>query len=237
MLADHARPPDPWPPPVVRSGRSPGWPALAVVAAAGLALAGLLLAVRTGEVGVDHWTLRWLLAHRSSTLTTLFRLVTRFGDARTVTIVLLAVGAFVAVRRRWRLLALVIAAPVATSLLTAALKGVVGRARPALATRAVAAAGYAFPSGHSSQAVASYGVVAIVAAATLTDRRLVKAVWAGAAALAVAVGISRAYLGVHWTTDVVGGWALGAACLGACWLVLLGHERRLWPAPVGADGP
>ena len=69
----------------------------------------------------------------------------------------------------------------------------------------IAAQGYSFPSGHSMNALIAYG-----SAARCLKRRWA---WITAAALAFLIGLSRVGLGVHFPTDVLAGWALGAAVL------------------------
>ena len=72
--------------------------------------------------------------------------------------------------------------------------------------------GGSFPSGHATQAVAIYGMLALV----LSMRRPVRVrvwLWAVAALIALVVGASRVYLGAHWMSDVLGGYALGATWL------------------------
>jgi membrane-associated phospholipid phosphatase len=102
------------------------------------------------------------------------------------------------------------------TVLTAVFKEVLGRPRPPLADAVAAADGYAFPSAHAAVAVAALGVLAYLGTARLRSWAGRVAAWAAAAVLAALVGISRVYLGVHWTTDVLGGWAFGA-----CWLAVV----------------
>lgn len=71
--------------------------------------------------------------------------------------------------------------------------------------------GFSFPSGHSAQAVALHGALVWVGAYTATRRRMKVAAWVGAGAIALLIGFSRQYLGVHWLSDVIGGYVLGAA--------------------------
>jgi hypothetical protein len=72
--------------------------------------------------------------------------------------------------------------------------------------------GYGLPSGHAQGAVVTWGLLAWHA------RR--RWAWAAAAALMLAIGASRVYLGVHFPTDVLGGWLVGAVVLAACAVAL-----------------
>ena len=92
-----------------------------------------------------------------------------------------------------------------------AIKSGVGRPRPPQPLAGVG--GESYPSGH-----AAYSTVWIAAALVLAreaGRRARTALIVGGAAVAAFVGASRVYLHVHYPSDVVGGWALGAATLGA----------------------
>ena len=111
--------------------------------------------------------------------------------------------------------ALPLAATVASAALASTiLKRVVRRPRPA---RPGARASHSFPSGHATRATAT----ALMGAYLLVRERLAPAGIAMplAAAIAIATGVSRTYADDHWTTDVIGGWALGAATAagGAIW--------------------
>ncbi|HWC96913.1 MAG TPA: phosphatase PAP2 family protein [Candidatus Sulfopaludibacter sp.] len=84
------------------------------------------------------------------------------------------------------------------------------------------AQGYSFPSGHSVEACCFYGV--LVAILSVRSRPLRKvALWTGATLLTLAIGISRIYLGVHYPTDVAGGYALAVV-----WVALLRTAYLVW---------
>jgi undecaprenyl-diphosphatase len=82
-----------------------------------------------------------------------------------------------------------------------------------------------FPSGHSMMAAVTYLTLGALLA-RMHERAALKAFFLGTAAcLTVLVGVSRVYLGVHWPTDVLAGWAAGAVWAIACWLVVLWFQR------------
>jgi undecaprenyl-diphosphatase len=114
-----------------------------------------------------------------------------------------------------------VAAVVVGSLTIRGIKGVVERPRPPVATRLTVETSTSLPSGHSLMAVLGLGLT-VTAVLVLVPRggghparrAAVRAATAlVGAVLALGIGLSRAYLGVHWTTDVLAGWLLGGALL------------------------
>jgi membrane-associated phospholipid phosphatase len=104
------------------------------------------------------------------------------------------------------------------------IKPLVARARPELWPRVVSETGYSFPSGHALASATLYPLLARSLARARPDRAVVA--YGLAFVLAVFVSFGRLYLGVHWPTDVLGGWAIGAAQT----LVALRIWRR-WEPP------
>ena len=105
------------------------------------------------------------------------------------------------------------------------LKALFQRGRPELEDPFVQLTTYAFPSGHSFSATATYGALALVLAATAVERRHRLVVLAIAAALIIVVAASRVILGRHYTLDVLAGVAGGVALLSGL-LLVLGRSRR-----------
>lgn len=105
----------------------------------------------------------------------------------------------------------------ATAMVTGGLLGVllkllVGRHRPDLLDPVARAGGFSFPSGHALNAALAAGVFVLVLLPFTKGRRgLRRGLWCAAAVIVGLTGLSRVFLGVHWTSDVVGGWLLGAA--------------------------
>lgn len=106
------------------------------------------------------------------------------------------------------------------------LKHLYGRPRPDVVPHGVYVYSASFPSGHSLMSSAFYLTLAVLLA-SLEARRSVKLTFFLLAALIMAaVGFSRVYLGVHWPSDVLGGWCAGAAWALAAWIALRGFAAR-----------
>ncbi len=117
-------------------------------------------------------------------------------------------------------------------LLGGLLKLLVGRHRPDLLDPLARAAGYAFPSGHALNATLAAGVLLLVFLPYAGDRRGLRwTLWTGAVLLAVVTGLSRVALGVHWTSDVVGGWLLGVAVVAATTAAFTTGRTRIGHRP------
>jgi undecaprenyl-diphosphatase len=149
------------------------------------------------------------------------------GTTFVVLATLLAVAALVFHHSRRR--ALLLAGVVAAAQITDdGLKAFYGRPRPDYSVTGLVTYSHSFPSGHSTASAALWLSLALIAA-SFERRPARKAFWFGAAGFVIAaVGFSRVYLGVHWPTDVLGGWMLGACYALAGWM--------LWRPRAGGGG-
>jgi undecaprenyl-diphosphatase len=111
------------------------------------------------------------------------------------------------------------------------LKILFGRARPELWSWIVDANHHSFPSGHAMMSMAIYGFIGYMLAKQFPQWR--RRIVVSTAVLIVAIGFSRLYLGVHWPTDVLAGYAVGLAWLIACilYLELWQNYPKLKPQP------
>ena len=154
--------------------------------------------------------------------------VTWLGSNALLIPLVLGVGGYFWLRRHDRRpAAFMVAALVGANLWYRITKSIVGRPRPPEQLHLISVTGFSFPSGHATAVVACWGMAAVLVGSGRTTRVKV-VVWIGAAVIALLVGFSRLYLGVHWWTDVVAGHALGGLWL--CVLVLLfadGRGRRV----------
>lgn len=185
---------------------------LAAIASAAVGAGKLMEDVTAGDgvTVLDRPVASFVAAHRTGALTTVMRAASSAGGPLVLAAVTVAVGVVLGIAwRRWAPVLVAGVTVAGNSALTMTLKEAVGRSRPPLSGALAAADGYAFPSAHAATAAAAFGVVAWLCAGPLRSWPGRVAVWAGAAMLTALVGISRVYLGVHWTTDVLGGWAFG----------------------------
>lgn len=136
--------------------------------------------------------------------------VTALGGFTVLTLVtVLAVALLLMLRRRTQ--AAIFAAAVMFAQAAAELiKHIVNRPRPELVAHHDLVYSSSFPSGHSVMAPVVYLTLAAIVAAGSASKPIKLTLLIGAAALVLAVGVSRVYLGVHWPTDVLGGWTMGA---------------------------
>jgi len=171
-----------------------------------------------------------VVAHRVGWLTGAVRILTWLGSTAVLVPAVVLIGGVLLLRRRdWRPLAALAVALGGAVGLYDIVKPAVGRARPPAALWIRPYSGAAFPSGHATQSVASYEMPALIpSAGTSCGRRAL--VWSGAAMVALVVGASRVYLGAHWMTDVLGGYALGVA-----WVALLVAIGLLLRSPTPSE--
>ncbi|HZL01002.1 MAG TPA: phosphatase PAP2 family protein [Caulobacteraceae bacterium] len=152
--------------------------------------------------------------------------LTAFGSITDLTLIVLAVvGLFVA-QRRWREAALLACACGSGLPLVGLMKAVFGRERPPVAMHAVEVGNSSFPSGHAMLSALVYLSLAALLAHFAERRRVRVYALATGLAATLLVGASRVYLGVHWPTDVLAGWALGAAWAMLWWLIAWWVEHR-----------
>jgi undecaprenyl-diphosphatase len=156
------------------------------------------------------------------------RAVTDLGSSVFLIPLIIAVAAWFWCRRASaRQTVLLGAAYAGAEVLSQAIKALTARPRPPASLAIAHFGGHSFPSGHTTNATAVYGMLAVVVASTTPRWRRRVSVFAGAVAIAVVVGVTRLYLGAHWLTDVLAGWALGAVWLLAVVAVSQAAAARL----------
>lgn len=163
--------------------------------------------------------------------------LTALGSIGVLTIVSLATVGFLLLARRGRTAAFVFASTVGGMIASDLLKRLFERARPDIVEHAAYVASTSFPSGHAMLSAAVYLTLGALVARLVRDRRLKLYVMLSAAFLAMAIGVSRVYLGVHWPSDVLAGWIAGALWALLCWALAqaLGVAREQRPSQPAED--
>lgn len=191
-----------------------GRPLLPLLAAAALLVAVALLALSVSTGATRPLDVAIIDAVRSDALVTplaFLQPLTILGSTPWVAaMALLVLIVELVARRPWLGLAAAATIGVA-SLANAGIKDLVQRVRPDLLPPLEIEPGYSFPSGHTALSMVTYGIFALLIARSPLSRPL-KMLSIGALGLVVLlVGVSRVYLGVHYPSDVLGGWLTGLA--------------------------
>jgi undecaprenyl-diphosphatase len=167
-----------------------------------------------GTPSIDSSIESWVVDHRTSVVTSIAKVVTWLGSGA----VLYPATAVIALLWWWRRrdvrpgIALLVALGGGTALYNI-FKPIFERPRPPAQDAIGTYSHWSFPSGHATQSMAFYAMLAFLLTARVSGRTR----WGlGAALVILVVGATRIYLGAHWFTDVLGGYALGG-----CWVALV----------------
>jgi undecaprenyl-diphosphatase len=198
------------------------WAAMAAFVGLGLAAGALLtalFALLAAAVGsgitrhLDERVLFWLADRRVHWLDEAMSHVTTLGDGIVVTMLVFVVSVFLWLTwHRWSVYLLLVGV-LGGQVVNNILKLVFNRARPEVMEWAAEVRTLSFPSGHAMSAIMAYGTVAYLVGRLEPTPRMRRATWAMAAAIILGIGFSRIYLGVHYPSDVLGGFIAGLAWL------------------------
>lgn len=144
---------------------------------------------------------------------------TALGGTSLMVMTTLAVVGYLLFSAKKRLAGVVLVAAVGALILSSALKQIIDRPRPDLVPHGSNVYTASFPSGHSMQAAATYLTLGVLLARVQRRRRTKTYIIFISVVVVLLVGMSRVYLGVHWPTDVLAGWAAGAGWALLCWLL------------------
>ena len=193
---------------------------IAAVALIAFIIAGLIGGPTAAH---DVELIRTLGAERTAhpALTSLAITVTNIGGAPGMIAILVAVIGVLAFQRRWKKAAVFGGIVLGGRVVVELVKLLVNRPRPSFGPYPVSVSSLSFPSAHAANSMITFLAIAML---IIPARFRVIAVTA-AVSLSVVVGGTRPVLGVHWPSDVLGGWAFGIA-----WVVTLARASDYWLA-------
>jgi len=174
-----------------------------------------------GTAGIDSAAATWAVRLLASSpfLLDASLVLTGVGSAPVTLGLGAAGGILLALRKDYGRSAILVVAVIAERLAVDGLKLLFGRARPLFDHDLVQVYNLSFPSGHAANSLTAY----VLTAWFLAPPRFRFAAIIGALAIAFLVGLTRVLIGVHWLTDVVGGWAAGTIAV----MLAIVAERRL----------
>ena len=201
-------------------------------AAAALLLFGYLAneVLRGETLRFDSFIRNNVHSWASPPLTYAMRAVTQLGAPRFLIVLSLVLILWLARMGRKRAAILLVVAAAGAAALDELLKLVFHRPRPEAFFGYPEPSTYSFPSGHAIASCCFYGVLAAIVTARMRSRGAKIAVWTAAALVAAAIGFSRIYLGVHYPSDVVAGYAVAVV-----WVAALRASYGAWLRRQGAD--
>jgi membrane-associated phospholipid phosphatase len=206
-------------------GRYPAALGLLITAGCACLFVALAVGVLAGGplVRFDQSTADALHTYASEvpSLTEAFRIVSVLGSLEALVLVGVLVAVALLVQRSWSVLVVWLVAALGGEALNLLLKNLFSRPRPSFDRPLVVETSYSFPSGQAMESLVVYGMLAYFAVLILKGRGKSALSVGVVAVLVVLIGFSRVYLGAHYFSDVVGGFAAGGAWLSA---VITGWE-------------
>lgn len=145
--------------------------------------------------------------------------LTALGGNAVLTLLTLAVVGFLMLEGKRRVALVLVMATLGALSVSSLLKYSINRDRPNLVPHGSVVYTASFPSGHSMLAASTYLTMAALLVRVHRNRRIKAYILLVAIVTTILVGVSRVYLGVHWPTDVLAGWTLGAGWALLCWLL------------------
>jgi undecaprenyl-diphosphatase len=145
--------------------------------------------------------------------------VTSLGGSTIVFLITIFVIGYFLLQKQYGMLFLVLAAVIGGAVIDLELKELFSRIRPQIIPNLIPEKSFGFPSGHSMMSTIIYLSLASLIARLQVRWRDKIYIISVAIFLSFMIGISRLYLGVHYPTDVLGGWSLGLAWAALCWFI------------------
>lgn len=177
-----------------------------------ICFAYLAYMISTYDVLAFDTTIReWAYSQRNAVLNRILICITYMGNWQTIVTLGLVLLIYPATRKKIGLPFAITAA--SSTIIYKVAKSAFQRPRPDLSVRIIEESGYSFPSGHSMNCIVIYGILIYLIRRYCKDRRIANVLTIILSLLIIAIGCSRVYVGVHFPTDILGGWSLGIAVL------------------------
>jgi membrane-associated phospholipid phosphatase len=165
----------------------------------------------------DTTILEWLHSHRTDIGVRLFEMVSFLGSPLVLSILGIVLAVYLISRHAWIFFASWIAALIGAGVLDWLLKAAIQRPRPVYAVATLPGHSFSFPSGHALASMVAYGMTAYLIIVLRVQKSSSRTIVIGLTTILIfAIGLSRLYLGVHYFTDVIAGYAAAAVWLSAC---------------------
>lgn len=145
--------------------------------------------------------------------------VTALGSSTVLVLMTTILLGFLVISGRLRTAMFVVAVTLGGAILNTGLKHNIARVRPVVVPQLVEESSYSFPSGHAQATAIVFLTLGVILSREEPALKRKRFVLATALGLTLLVGFSRVYLGVHYATDVLGGWTIGLGWLLTCWAV------------------
>lgn len=187
------------------------------------------------KLSYDEWILVMMRDNYGSPigpnwLQELVKNITVLGSTTILILVLTSVIGFLVLQGNYKSAILIFVTSCVGVCLVVLLKNTLGRPRPEVISHLVEVSSQSFPSGHTTMSAVVYLSLASMLA-HIQERKRVKIYSIGIAILLTfAVGISRIYLGVHYPSDVLAGWALGLSWASICWILFRYLDEQIMKA-------
>lgn len=177
--------------------------------------------VKNNEIIIlDEMVRKWVYSIRNSFLSAFFVPVTYLGNWQTLMFLNIILIVIRKTRKNTGIpLALM---SISSTILYKMVKNVIQRQRPDVTWHLINQGGFSFPSGHSMNCIVCYGMLIYLIRRNLKNRKAAGFITGVLSVLVFIIGISRLYVGVHFATDIIGGWSLGFSFLCVCIVI---YER------------
>ena len=155
----------------------------------------------------------------SSWLLPVMKGITYLGNANSITFITAFITLYLIIKKEYKLAGIILTAIIGGSLLDLLLKSAFARTRPLIVPHLVEAEYYSFPSGHAFISSVLYPAACLIFIKFTKNKILKRIILPGTVIIILLIGFSRLYLGVHYPSDVLGGWAIGISWSSFWWIL------------------